>query len=195
MGLFDFFKRNKQEKKQPEPQTKIQVEMANYQLPYFGEVNLNELEDDYRTTIKLAEKDLNIDINFENKTIQQEAIVTINNFLENIIKFDKQNLKVIESDFKESGETSDYIKFYIDELDEEELSNIVDIKNVNISKEKQLLSKLKLIRVGLYPDGKFGADYFGVFDYSIDIDGELCNQLLVVKTDEKGDLDHITWES
>jgi Protein of unknown function (DUF2004) len=169
--------------------------IQNYDLPYFGQINLNELADDYRTTINLDGKDLRIDINFENKTIRQDGIYLVNNFLQNISKFDTQNLKIIETDFNEVGETSDYIEFYLDELDEEELSNIIDIDNTNVSRQIQLLSKLKLIRVGLYPDGKYGADYFGVFDYSIDIDGEPCNQLLVVKTNEKGELDHITWES
>lgn len=83
----------------------------------------------------------------------------------------------------------------MDELEEEELSSIIDFSDKEVSKELQLLGKLKLIRVGLYPDGKYGADYYGVFDYSIEIDGEPCNQLLVVKTNENGDLDHIAWES
>jgi hypothetical protein len=39
-----------------------------------------------------------------------------------------------------------------------------------------------LIRIGLYPDGKYGTEYFGVFDYSIEIDGKMSDQLLVVKT-------------
>jgi Protein of unknown function (DUF2004) len=167
----------------------------NYDLPYFGQINLNKLEEDYRTTIELDGKNLRIDINFKNRTIKQDDIVIVKKFLQKISKFDNQNLKVIKTDFKEEGETSEYIEFYLEELDEAELSNIIDIDKVSISKEKQLLSKLKLIRVGLYPDGKYDADYFGVFDYSIDIDGESCNQLLVVKTNEKGELDHITWES
>ena len=168
---------------------------SNYDLPYFGHINLNELKEYYQTTIKLDGKDLEIDINFENKTIRQDDILKVKKFLQKISKFDIQNLKVIKTDFKEEGETSEYIEFYLDELDEAELSNIIDLKNVSISKEKQLLSKLKLIRVGLYPDEKYGEEYFGVFDYSINIDGEPCNQLLVVKTNEKGELDHITWES
>lgn len=193
MGLFDFFKKNKQKEKQTESQKKIDSDIIINHLLYVGEIDLNELEVDYRTNIQLDGKDLSIDINFKNKTIQQDEIIKVNFFLENISKFDKQNLKAIELDFKNSGETSDYIQFYIDELDDNELSNIIDVKKAN--KEKQLLSKLKLIRVGLYPDGKFDSEYFGVFDYSIDIDGEPCNQLLVINTDEKGKLHHITWES
>ena len=167
----------------------------NYDLPYFGQINLNELADDYRITIDLDGKNLKIDLNFENKVLKFEDFTSVKFFLQNISEFDKQNLKIIETDFNEEGETSGYIEFHLDELDEEELSNIIDIDNVSVSREVQLLSRLKLVRVGLYPDEKYGADYFGVFDYSIDIDGEPSNQVLVVKTDEKGNLDHITWES
>lgn len=53
------------------------------------------------------------------------------------------------------------------------------------------MEKLNLIRVGIYPR----ASYFGTFDYSIDIDGEPCNQLLVVHINADGTLDYITWES
>ncbi len=193
MGLFDFFKKNKDEKRLPETKNRTDADVFIHHLPYFGQIDLNDLQEDYRTNIKLDGKDLSIDINFKNKTIHQDEINKVHVFLENITKFDKQNMKGIESDFKDSGETTDYIQFYIDELDEDELSNIIDIKKGN--KGKQLLSKLKLIRVGLYPDGKYDSECFGVFDYSIDIDGEPCNQLLVINTDEKGNLDHITWES
>jgi hypothetical protein len=72
------------------------------------------------------------------------------------------------------------------------LSGIIDYGNQDEPIEEQLLNKLRLIKVGLYPDY---TDYYGVFDYSIDIEGEPCNQLLVVKTDNQGRLDHITWES
>ena len=72
------------------------------------------------------------------------------------------------------------------------MGGIIDFGNQDEPKEKLLLNKLRLIRVGLYPDY---SEYYGIFDYSIDIDGEPCNQLLVVKTDNNGELDHITWES
>lgn len=67
--------------------------------------------------------------------------------------------------------------------------------------EKQLLEKLALERVGLYPNVKYETKYFAVFDYTFEgnafIDGRrtMTNQILVVKTDSKGNLDHLAWES
>lgn len=52
---------------------------------------------------------------------------------------------------------------------------------------------MKLVRIGLYPDGKYGSDNFAVFDYTINQD--LTNQLIVVNTDENGVFEHISWES
>ena len=84
----------------------------------------------------------------------------------------------------------DYLRFYIEEL-EDELNNIIDVSGelqIDIIKLKE---KLNLVRVGIYPE----ADYYGTFDYSIDLDGEPCNQLLVINLNEDGSLNYITWES
>ena len=55
---------------------------------------------------------------------------------------------------------------------------------------KLLLKKLHLVRVGLYPDSE---EQFAIFDYSIGKD--LTNYLVVINTDENGNLDYMTMES
>ncbi|MTI29652.1 DUF2004 domain-containing protein, partial [Xanthovirga aplysinae] len=66
----------------------------------------------------------------------------------------------------------------------------------NLENQKlELLNKLELKRVGLYPNEENEIGYFGTFDYSIKIDDEYCDQLLVVNTKNSGKFDHITWES
>jgi hypothetical protein len=152
----------------------------NIDLPHFGQIDLTQLKEYYSAETALSGTMLRLDLNFENKSISEEQAINIKVFLDNIPTLEIQNKSSIDKDFNDGGE---------------ELENIIDHDDKDKPKEQQLLSKLKLIRIGLYPDGKYGADYYGVFDYSIDIDGEPCNQLLVVKTNENGDLDHITWES
>jgi hypothetical protein len=169
--------------------------MKNIELPHFGQIDLTQLEEYYSVHTEWKGNILKLDLNFENKHISEEQAKNIKAFLDNIENFEIQNKSAIDKNFIQKGETTDYINFYLVELDEEELSNIIDFNDEKSSKERKLIDKLKLIRVGLYPDGKYGTKDYGVFDYSIDIDGEPCNQLLVVKTNEKGDLDHITWES
>ncbi|HOZ79878.1 MAG TPA: DUF2004 domain-containing protein [Ferruginibacter sp.] len=169
--------------------------MTTIDLPYFGQIDFTHLAEYYSAESIFNGRRIRLDLNFENKSITEDQAKYIKLFLDNISAFEIQNKLSIDKDFNESGETFDYINFYQDELDEEELGDIIDSGNDAKTKEQQLLSKLKLIRVGLYPDGKYGATYYGVFDYTIEIDGEPCNQLLVVNTKGNGDLDHITWES
>ncbi|KUJ60333.1 hypothetical protein AR687_18705 [Flavobacteriaceae bacterium CRH] len=170
--------------------------MTNFNLPYFEEINSQELQEYYVAKIDLNERKISIDLNFEKNTIGQSEIETIKSFLEKINRFDEQNKSYINDDFtEENSETKGYIDFYFDELEQDEISNIIDIHDVSTPKEILLLNKLQLNRIGLYPDGKYNTDYYAVFDYSIDINGEPCDQLLVVKTDKSGNLDHIAWES
>lgn len=167
--------------------------MKQYILPYFKQLDIEALEVYYRAEAILGNNRLDIDLNFENSAITDLSIENIKKFLVNIESLDKQNKSFIDTNFKEKGETSEYINFYFDEIDEDELSIIIGAENTNISKHQALLNNLRLIRLGLYPDAN--DNIFGVFDYSIYINGEPCNQLLVVKTDVKGNIDHITWES
>lgn len=169
--------------------------MTKINLPYFEQLDFTVLEEYYAAETLFNGTTLRLDLNFENNSIDEEQAKTIQVFLNNIAAFDIENKISIRKDFTDEGETTDYINFYLDELDVEELGSIIDITSEDSLKKEQLLDKLKLIRVGLYPDGKYGTDNYGVFDYSIEIDGEPCNQLLVVKTDKNGNLDHITWES
>lgn len=86
--------------------------------------------------------------------------------------------------------TSDYLNFYLTELDKSELARLINL-NSKKSKGYLLIEKMNLIRVGIYPL----ATNFGTFDYSIDINGEPCNQLLVLNINKDGTLNYITWES
>jgi hypothetical protein len=168
--------------------------MTNYTLPYFGQINLAELKDYYKVKINLNQSTVSIDLNFNNNSIDQSTIETIENFLGNIENFDIKNRSHIKNDLQESGETFEYLNFLLEEFYEDEMSQIIDLDNAESSKEILLFNKLKLYRIGLYPSNKNESDYYSVFDYSIDIDGEACNQVLAVKTNKEGTLNHIAWE-
>ncbi|WP_207531816.1 DUF2004 domain-containing protein [Desertivirga arenae] len=163
-------------------------------LPYFGEIDIAALLDYYNVNTTFDNKQVSLDINFLNTSISEGVYQRINAFLDNIREFNNQNKSIIERNFKEGGEVVDYIQFHLEELSEEELASIID-NNDSQSKDQQILDSLRLVRIGLYPDGKYETSYFAVFDYSIEIDGDLSNQLVVVKTNERGELDHVTWES
>lgn len=164
-----------------------------YTLPYFGEINLEQLEEYYDTTTATGIK---LDLNFEHARIDTQKADLIKLWLSDLEQLDAQNIAAIQHDYQTGeSETQDYIRFYIEELGEEELAGIVGNADSDEEKSAALLDKLRLERVGFYPDGKYGTTSLAIFDYTIDIDGEPCNQLLVIKWNEQRELAEITWES
>ena len=186
MTIFDFFTKNK---KQKEP---TNGEIQILEAPDFTKMNLKKLEDYYDWTLKFGKREIKLDLNFETELTNQLKFNQIIEFVNRIPEFDNQNRNYITADLgQDVSMTSDYINFYLDELGDNELAGIIDLENQKKSRSSLLMEKLNLIRVGIYPQ----ASYFATFDYSIDIDGEPCNQLLVLNINQDGTLDYITWES
>jgi aspartyl/asparaginyl-tRNA synthetase len=166
--------------------------MAEYALPYFGNLPTENLEEYYDVDIELNGNEIQVDLNFENQTVDTLILDKVKNFIEKLEKFDKLNKTYILDDYND--EDGDTVKFYLEhhleELDKEELTKLVNFDDTITEPEQQLLSKLKLVRVGLYPDNE---DNFAIFDYSIGKD--ITNYLVVINTDENGQLDYMTVES
>ncbi|MBO2008849.1 DUF2004 domain-containing protein [Hymenobacter negativus] len=177
--------------------------MTNYLLPPFGQINLASLNEEYNAVVELDGHSISLDINFEKTTIEENLINIIKQFIENIPKFDKQNIVSILNEYNdENGETvKRYIDFHIEEYAQSELVKLIDYGNTAIAAEEQLLNKLKLERVGFYPDGKYDAESFAIFDYTFEgnvyLDGvrTITDQIIAVKTDSKGELEYLAWES
>jgi len=185
MGIFDFFKKRKTTPKRVVKDNTVNSDFS------FGKVNLKNVEDYYDETIEINGRKIRIDLNFEKDSITQKELDEVYIFVEKIEGLNMINKEYIKRDFKKTPSvTADYLDYYIEELEERELAEIIDLSSTT-AKPILLMEKLKLNRVGIYPE----ASHFATFDYSIDIDGEPCNQLLVVNIHENGGLDYITWES
>ena len=166
--------------------------MAEYTLPHFGNLPTENLEEYYDVDIEFNGNQIQIDLNFETKTIDTLTMDKVKNFIENIDKFDKLNKTYILNDYND--EDGDTVKFYLEhhleEVGKDELSTLINFDDSKTEPEQQLLTKLKLVRVGLYPTSE---DNFAIFDYSIG--EEITNYLVVINTDENGELDYMTMES
>ena len=166
--------------------------MTEYTLPHFGQLTTENLEEYYDVDIVFNGNEIQIDLNFENKAIDIATMGKVKNFIENIEKFDNLNKTYILDDYND--EEGDTVKFYLEdhleEIGKDELSTLINFDDTTIELEQQLLAKLKLVRVGLYPDSE---DNFAIFDYSIGQD--ITNYLVVINTDENGQLDYMTMES
>lgn len=166
--------------------------MATFKLSHFGILDSAVLEEYYDADIDFNNKQIQIDLNFENKTIDVERLEIVQRFIENIRIHDLNNKKHIEHDFAdENGDTvREYLEHHIEELATDDLNQLIGFNTKIVDQPKLLLKKLYLTRVGLYPDSK---EQFAIFDYTIG--QELTNYLVVINTDENGNLDYITMES
>lgn len=166
--------------------------MSNFKLSYFGTLDSTALEEYYDADIDFNNTKIRVDLNFESKTIDVKRLEIVNQFIENIRIHDMNNKKHIENDFKDvDGDTvKQYLEHHIEELGTDDLIQLIGSNVKKDDQPKLLLKKLSLIRVGLYPGSK---EQFAIFDYSIAPD--LTNHLVVVNTDDNGNLDYITMES
>jgi hypothetical protein len=149
----------------------------NFQLPYFGDINAAALEVYYQSEIELNGQDVTIDLTFEKKTTDEHTIEKLISFLNDIVAFEAQNSILIKSDFDNDGDAADYIKVFSKKLPD--------------ASALQLLDKLKLMQISLFPDSD---GTFAQFDYYIPLT-ELHSQLLTVRLNQLGEPEHIAWES
>lgn len=166
--------------------------MKEYILPHFGTLSTEKLEEYYSVNMDFNGNEIQIDLNFENKNIDTPQLDKVKSFLENIEKFDKLNKTYIMDDYhNEDGETVKfYLEHHLEEVGKDELSTLINFDDSTTQPEQQLLTKLELVRVGIYPDSE---DNFAISDYSIGED--LTNYLVVINTDENGQLDYMAMES
>jgi Protein of unknown function (DUF2004) len=166
--------------------------MATIKLPHFGMVDPQSLEEYYDTEIDFNGTQIQIDLNFDNKTIESKRLETVSDFIDNIRIHDINNRKFIDKDYNDAaGDTVKlYLEHHLEELGENELATLIDIDSKSTEHQKQLLKKLRLVRVGIYPGNE---DDFAIFDYSIG--QEITNYLVVLNTDKNGNIGNITMES
>lgn len=171
--------------------------MKESQILYFGTLDGEKLEASYAATAQIGDRSLHLDIHFETEQMTPELESSINGFLEQLPQYDRQNRTFMKEDFSQDGEALDFIRFYLDELKRPQLARILGPQqDEQRSIPHQLLDKLQLIRVGIYPDSpEEDADYFAIFDYTLNVDGKPGHEILAVTTKKNGALDYITWES
>ena len=166
--------------------------MANIKLLHFGILDSSSLDEYYDVNIDYNNNQVQIDLNFNSKEIDAKRLEIANHFIENIRIHDMNNKKYIDYDFNsEEGDTVQfYINHHLEDLATDDLHGLIGPGAKTADQSKLLLKKLHLVRVDLYPDSE---SEFAIFDYSIGKD--LTNYLVVIFTDENGNLDYMTMES
>ena len=107
-------------------------------------------------------------------------------------KIDKEIIK----DFENNGITKEWVDYHSEELMESiEENGTLDSCDKNLPIDRQILSALKLNRIGIYPEYENidGEEYYAIWDYILD--DEISDEILVIVTDKNGEIVDITWES
>lgn len=166
--------------------------MANITLPHFGSIDPTDLEEYYDASIDLNGTSIEVDLNFDEHSIDTKRLEMITKFIDNLRIHDLNNKKHIESDFNKAGEGTVklYVEHHLEELGENELGPLINTAAPAAEQQQQLVKKIQLVRLGLYPES---TGQFATFDYSIGKD--ITDQLVVIVTDENGNLEDITMES
>lgn len=166
--------------------------MPIVELPHFGPLNTESIEEYYEVEIEMDHMDIQLDLNFENSSISEELLIKVKRFLEKIPVWMEQNKKYIRQNLHDDADNTirEYAEFILEEFHEAELQELLDMDTDMEERISQITARLHLVRIGLYPDGD---NHFAVFDYTIGRD--LLDHLVVINTDENGVLDYISMES
>lgn len=160
--------------------------MSKIILPYFSEIDLDNLEDYYETEVAIGNEQISIDLNLDDEPLSdwQEGYTQYANNL-------GQHLQNIRSAFDkyydEEGMVKEFYTYHQEELGEE-IDELLKEADQNLTEKERMLSILKLERIGFY----FDEDNFATWDFMF---GDFSDQILVVITDAKGEILDITWES
>jgi len=159
-------------------------------LPFFGDINPESLQDYYKAVINFEGSNLELDLNFENSSIDEKNLRQTANLLENLKESIDKVKGFINEDFQTGDAVDEYITFHLEELFEEDLDELLKDTDKTLSQREQFFSLLHLERIGFYPECE---NHHTVFDFVVNRD--FSDNLLVVKLKENGELDHITMES
>ncbi len=165
--------------------------MSKQQLLHFGEIDLQQVKDEYSSALTYEGRKIKIDLNFfDGNEVSQEIIQKTQTFLEKIEEHIRNAYKSLSDDYEAEGETYGYIEHHMNELEPEELQQIIENYQPAIPQDDELFEQLQLKRIGIFPedDGEFA-----VFDFSI---GEkFTDYLIAIFLDVNGQLVDLGIES
>ena len=159
-------------------------------LPFFNELNSDSLNDYYEDKINLEHKKIQIDLNFEKTTIEPDKLLMLKDYLDNLLAIIDIAKEGIYNDFKNGEDVKDYLTFHKKALSKDELIDLLQDADKNLSIEQQILSILKLRRIGFYP---YEDESFAVLDFILG--EEISQYILVVTMTNNKTIDYITMES
>ncbi len=166
--------------------------MGEFKLLNVGVIEGDNLEKYYQVMLDLDGHSYSLELNFRKKTIEESKRGILKNFVYNLEKYEAENKRILNDDFANNGQVHSYIDFNCDRFGLESLAQQFGLDSTADDFKTQLLKHLKLIRIGIYPDGQYHTPYYATFDYVLN--GELSYQIIAIKTNESGNFESLFWE-
>ena len=163
-------------------------------IKYFKNVDFNS--DYLETTIEFQNREIQLDINSDAVLGENNWVKEYEEYISKLETFKEKIDKEIIKNFENNGLTKEWVNFHLEELGEAiEEEGLLKECNKKLSLDRQVLSIIKLRRIGIYPEYENidGEEYYAIWDYILD--DEISDEILVIVTDKDGEIVDITWES
>lgn len=162
--------------------------MVKVNIKYFKNVDFNT--DYLETAIEFQNREIQLDINTDTVLGENNWVKEYEEYISKLEIFKEKIDKKIIEDFENNGITKEWVDFHLEELGEAiEEEGLLKECDKKLSLDRQVLSIIKLNRIGIYPEYE---DY-AIWDYILD--DEISDEILVIVTDKKREIVDITWES
>ena len=158
-------------------------------LPYFGEITIEPTKD-YDIFIKLEDYSIPSDLNFYEETVDKTTLSCIESILNDLPAFLNKSKEILISNYEKLGAVKDYIEHHFEVMEKDELEQLIKNTDKNESTERQLLSIIKITRIGFYPDED---SHHAVFDFSIGKD--YTDYRITIRYNNSGKFDSLEFVS
>ena len=162
----------------------------SYELPYFGSVDPEAIDEYYDVDVELDGCELSLDLNFDEESVSTAKLDKARVRLERLPALLEMAKTTVRESFEAGSDARKYIKDHIDLITAPELQEALGGTDGSLSAEERLFSLVHPVRIGLYPEDE---EHYFTFDFSI---SEALTQYLIVvvlTVDEK--LQYVTIES
>lgn len=160
------------------------------EIPPFGKIDSKNIEEYYDGSVTIDGKVIEIDLNFESKSVDDDLVKSVARVTSNISALANTAWSAISKDWdlgSESETARFYLQHHLDEFSEEEVVKLFGTLDVDKS---DFLKALSLGRIGLYPED---VEMFSVFD--IQLNPALTDYLMSVSIGSAGEVTGIRFES
>lgn len=133
-----------------------------------------------------------LDLNFERDWIALSKLDDVKKILSRLVTMDEKNRQYLYKEFMDQEGTivRFYLKYHLEKVWRGTLEKIIDFNNNALTPIDQLFKRLRLERVGFYPEND---EVFAVFDYCID--PHYSETVITLNFNQQGRLQEILMEA